>query len=382
MSRPTAKRPYGSGSLLQLRGSWFGQWRIDGRLVKRKLGPVRTAGAADGLTRRQAEDRLRKLMLEIKAPPAVGRLSVGELGALYVEHARVVRNRKATTVQDYEGILRRHLDPYFGRRAADAVTGEEVARYVAVKRGAGLAPKTVSNHLVLLHGIFAFAVRRGYLERNPVHAAERPALDRASRAIRFLTIEELRRLLAVFPATDIGRLDRTLVLVAATTGLRQGELLALRWADVEFDAALVRVARSYTRGRFTTPKSGRSTRTVPLAGWPVAALTEHRERSAYVAHDDMVFAHPESGHVLDASRLRRRFRSALQAAGVRTVRFHDLRHTYGTQMAAAGAPLRALQEWMGHRDYKTTELYADYLPGHSRAAEFGDRAFGTGPQNL
>ena len=78
--------------------------------------------------------------------------------------------------------------------------------------------------------------------------------------------------------------------------------------------------------------------------------------------DDLVFSHPHTGAVLDHSALVQRFKKALRKAKVRRVRFHDLRHTFGTRMAAAGVPLRTLQEWLGHRDYKTTLIYADYSP--------------------
>jgi integrase len=75
-----------------------------------------------------------------------------------------------------------------------------------------------------------------------------------------------------------------------------------------------------------------------------------------------VFCHPHTGRPLDRSRVLKRFKAALRRAGVREVRFDDLRHTLGTRMAAAGVPMRTLQEWMGHRDAKTTLIYADYLP--------------------
>lgn len=77
---------------------------------------------------------------------------------------------------------------------------------------------------------------------------------------------------------------------------------------------------------------------------------------------------------MDPSKLLRRFKAALDAAGVRRVRFHDLRHTFGTRMAAAGVPMRSLQEWMGHRDFKTTLVYADYQPS-AHEAEWAEKAF-------
>jgi integrase len=90
---------------------------------------------------------------------------------------------------------------------------------------------------------------------------------------------------------------------------------------------------------------------------------------------DLVFAHPQIGSVLDPSKLRKRFRACARRAGVRPVRFHDLRHTFGTQMAAAGAPLRALQEWLGHSDLRTTMIYADYALDPNQGALYAERAF-------
>jgi integrase len=113
---------------------------------------------------------------------------------------------------------------------------------------------------------------------------------------------------------------------------------------------------------------------VPLAG----ELERHFQRSYRRGDRDLVFAHPATGHVLDASKLRKRFRTALARAGAPALTFHEVRHTFGTQMAAAGAPLRAIQEWMGHADASTTEIYADYAPDPTGGAAFAQRAFGAG----
>lgn len=151
------------------------------------------------------------------------------------------------------------------------------------------------------------------------------------------------------------------------TGLRQGELLGLRWRDVDWRAGRVRVRRSYVRGEFGSPKSKRSSRAVPLADRVARVLEQHFQRSAYQADDDLVFAHPQLGTPLDRSKVLKRFKAAAARAGLERVRFHDLRHTFGTRMAAAGVPMRTLQEWMGHRDFKTTLIYADYAPAeHER----------------
>jgi integrase len=128
------------------------------------------------------------------------------------------------------------------------------------------------------------------------------------------------------------------------------------------------------RGEYGTPKTLRSSRSVPLADRVAAALELHSRRSGYQADDDLVFCHPDTGRPLDRSKLLKRFKAALKLAGARPVTFHGLRHTFGTRMAAAGVPMRTLQEWMGHRDFKTTLRYADYAPS-AHEGEQVNRAF-------
>jgi integrase len=161
------------------------------------------------------------------------------------------------------------------------------------------------------------------------------------------------------------------------TGMRQGELLALRWMDVDWTAHRIRVRRNLVRGKFGTPKSKRSSRSIPLADEVGREIELLFQTSVYQSDEDLVFAHPHTGKPLDRSQLLKRFKAALRRAGVREIRFHDLRHTFGTRMAAAGVPMRTLQEWMGHRDFKTTLIYADYAPA-ANEAQLVNAAFARG----
>jgi integrase len=119
------------------------------------------------------------------------------------------------------------------------------------------------------------------------------------------------------------------------TGLRQGELLALRWRDVDWLAGRVRVRRNYVRGEFGAPRSRRSSRSVPLADGLMAELDAQHRRSRFRGDDDLVFAHPLLGKPLDRSRLLKRFKPACSIAGLRGVRFHDLRHRTSTSPSAS-----------------------------------------------
>lgn len=116
-------------------------------------------------------------------------------------------------------------------------------------------------------------------------------------------------------------------------------------------------------------------RAVPLADEAAKALEGVHAWSKWKADDDLVFAHPVTGGVLAKSNISRRMHVALKAAGLDEAhRFHDLRHTFGTRAAAAGVPMRTLQEWMGHADHTTTLIYADYSPG-GYETEMIERAF-------
>ena len=166
------------------------------------------------------------------------------------------------------------------------------------------------------------------------------------------------------PPDVLGPVLRVVILAAAMTGLRQSELLGLRWRDVDWSAQRIRVRNTFVRGEHSTDgKSDLSTRrSVPMASRLARELDGWSRRTDYRGDDDLVFAHPQTGNPIDRTKVTKRFQAACVAAGVRTVTFHDLRHTFATRLAAHGEPLRAIQEFLGHADSKTTQIYAHYAP--------------------
>lgn len=374
-----SKRSYGSGNLFVKRDargaeSWYGQWWVGTRRVKRKLGAKRQPGTRIGLTRSQAERELRRVMQSETAAPVEERLTLDNVAQRYLAHLTSL-GRKRSTLGDYESCVRVHLTPFFGGKAIDRIGASDVEAFIALKRCEGKAVKSILNYLGLLHSIFAFAEKRGFARANPVRIVDKPAKPGSDPDIRFLEQAELEALLQAVPSGPRESTERTIYLTAAMTGLRQGELLGLRWRDIDWTAGRIRVRQSYVRNEFGSPKSRRSSRSVPLADRVAGELERHFQASAYQGDDDLVFCHPETGAPLDRSRLLKRFKAAAKTAGLRDVRFHDLRHTFGTRMAGTGVALRTLQEWMGHRDFKTTLIYADYQPSeHER--ELVARAFG------
>jgi integrase len=254
-----------------------------------------------------------------------------------------------------------------GRVAIDKITTEHVAAYMAAKAAEGLQIKTISKHLNFATGYSRSRSSGDGLPPIRWLRLTAPRVSGTDPDIRYLDRDEIEALLRGVSDDGLGLTDRMLYLAATMAGLRQGELIALRWQDVDWIAGVIRVRRTFTRGQFGTPKSRRSMRAIPMADRLAGELERHFQRSGYQADDDLVLCHPHTGGPYDASKMRKRFNAAIRTAGIRPVRFHDLRHSSGMAMAAAGAPLRALQEWMGHRDYKTTSIYAATRPTPRRA---------------
>jgi integrase len=165
--------------------------------------------------------------------------------------------------------------------------------------------------------------------------------------------------------------DAALILVAAFCGLRMGELLALRWRHVIWHAQRLHIQRAYALGEEDSPK-GRRGRTVPLADQPAQALAQLSQRGMFTRNADLVFC-SRTGEHLDGSALRRRFKAARDAAiaenpDMPALRFHDLRHTFGT-LAAQGFDLVNVQAMMGHADSRTTARYLHARPAAEDAAK-------------
>jgi integrase len=381
---------YGTGTLIRRAGpkgdTWIAKWRDGGRQVQRGLGFVHSKSHPDGLTRAEAEAALVKLRGHVAVERAAEReadarrvaeerrRSLAAVGEALIAAKRAA-GRKPSTIEAYSYWLRIHIIDHFGPTPVSEITRDDVRAFAAALERKGLAPKSRANALGTLHSLIEFALDEGWTTgENPVKRVPKPAIAATDPDIHFLETEEVEALLRAVPDDPLGRVERVMYLTAAMTGMRQGELFALRWRDVDWAAQRIRVRQNYVRGEFGTPKSKRSSRSVPLANRVAGELDLLFKDSARKGDDDLVFARPETGKPIDRSKLLKRFKAALRRADVREVRFHDLRHTFGTRMAAQGVPMRVLQEMLGHRDFKTTLIYADYAPSE-REAEWVEQAF-------
>ncbi len=400
------KRAYGTGHLYEKSGAYYGRWRtLDGRQLNRKVGRIRRLGESDGLTRPQAERELRRIQdAEERAPkPARGVQSpkVDEVGDSLRQDLRIGGARRSY-LEGCESMQRVHISPRLGALAVTSVTTAHVEAVASAMLADGLSPKTIRNVVSFLHSILEHAIERGWIRENPVRRASRPGRRRngdANPDLQFLTLDELDAVLRAIPDEVVvrtpapsrrgrrgpapppppdvlGPVLRVVVLAAAMTGLRQSELLGLRWRDVDWSAQRIRVRNTFVRGEHSTDgKSDLSTRrSVPMADRLARELDRWSQRTEYHGDGDLVFAHPQTGSPLDRSKVTKRFKAACRAAGVREIKFHDLRHTFATRLAASGQPLRTIQEFLGHADSKTTQIYAHYAPSE-REVQMVNEAF-------
>jgi integrase len=260
----------------------------------------------------------------------------------------------------------------FGDRPLSEITVDDIDRL----RGellAELSPRTTQKTMVLPHGIYRLAVRRGWASSNPAADAERITVKRRPE-FAVLSPTEVQ---AVARATTTEQ-DAALILVAAFTGLRVGELRALRWRDVDFANALVHVRRSHYGAANTkegSPKSGQA-RSVPLIDIAARAL-DGLSREQFTGAKDRAFCDP-TDETLNDGAIRAVFYAALESAGIDRDRgtgkklvFHDLRHTFGT-LAVQAFPLSDVQAYMAHADIQTTMIYVRHTPQHAAADRLGE----------
>jgi integrase len=404
---------------------WYGKWSRNGQPVIRALGrawaePDGTGGwrmkrgrPPEGqLTEAQAAERMLALvrehdseqtLLERDAEERRRRgVSFRELSAEYLRWLEDIKGAKPSTLRDHRLLLaepgtahrrgngssRGLVMAALGNRPARDVTTREVEELLRAIATTGVAPRTVNKTRQLVCAIFNYGMRPstyGLIVNPAAHADRRTEPDRGPLA--FFSpeqVEALARSLAAGAHRDASRpalsddevsarahedvQDAELVRVAAYAGLRRGELVALRWRDVDFAGQKIVVRRALSGETEVKSTKSRRLREVPLPDQAAAALDRLSRRDDFTGPDDYVFAN-RLGRRLDPSALRRRFERARDAACLEPLRFHDLRHTYGSLLIAGGIDLASVKAAMGHSRITTTERYLHARP----AGELADR---------
>jgi integrase len=335
---------------------WYAKYRLtDGRQVQKKIGPAwreRGRPPAGYFTKRTAEAWLADVLQQARQGLIVRTDVLFEEAAReWLRYAEEDRACKPTTMRDYRNTIERRMLPFFAGVPLERITPQMIEAWRASMASGA---RTKNKQMTILNGIMRRACRIYGLPTNPVSGVER------LREVKKIDLEVLEpeEVWALVRAAEDEQ-DAAIYLTAAFTGMRMGELRALRWRDVDFGRSIVRVRASYSMQWLTTPKSGK-VRAVPLAPDVARALARLGARQRWTGDEDLVFPGMLGGF-LDDSALRRRYKDALTRAGLRQLRFHDLRHTFGTRMIGKADILR-VKEWMGHADVQTTMRYLHYTP--------------------
>ena len=359
---------------------WYAKYRLpSGRQRMKLLGPAWTEREgrppAGHYTRKTARAALDAILTdarrgEIHDPGDNSGKTFGDAVAEWLRYVEEERARSTSTLRDYRIIASNSLLPEFGAETPlEEVTEERINGYRQRLLTEGkLARRTVQKKLAALHGVLKRATQLRWVRQNAAENVERVQL-KWSGEFNVLTVEQVE---AVARAAE-GEQFAAAIIVAAYTGLRTGELRALRWGDIDFASATVHVRRNLPAGgEERLPKSGK-VRSVPLMDDAARELDQLSRREHFVGPADRVFC-SETGGVLPEDTLRKALYEALSEAGIDRkafpagsgFRFHDLRHTYGT-LAIQVYPVADVKAYMGHAQLATTELYAHHVPKHNAA---------------
>lgn len=404
---------------------WYGKWYRNGMPVIRALGPAWAHRQGDAwkprrghppegvLTESAAGRRMLELMREHNEQATREERSdderqrdgvtFREVAAGYMGWLADVKDAKPKTLAEHRYMLAVPGTPHrrgrgsspglimgaLGDRPARLITTREVEELLRTVAATGVTPRTVNKARQLVCAIFNYGMRPSThcLPANPVLHADRRAEPEPA-VLAFYTptqIESLASALArgahrdpMRPAlsseeqaarADEDRQDAEIIRLAAFTGLRRGELVTLRWRDVDFHRRTVTVQRSLSGSEEASSTKSRRARHVPMPDQAKAALERLLTRADFTCPDDYVFVN-RFGRRIDPSALRRRYERARDAERLEPLRFHDLRHSYGSLLVAAGVDLVSVKAAMGHSRITTTERYLHARPATALASQF------------
>ena len=366
-----ARRRLQNGSLRK-RGkknpAWELQWWTDVINPDGTLGRKRESmilGYASGLTRKQA----RKLAQEQLRPLNRGELSPASdvtFGEFIERHfvPNFLPRLKLSTQKRYLQTLNKHLVAAFGSARLCEIGTLQLQRFVVAKLQAGLGWESCDHLRNLISKVFAVAKEWNFFSGgNPASGVKLPQKSPVGE-MNILSVVQIHALVSILREPC-----RTMVLLGLLTGMRIGEILGLRWKDVDFSAGQLRVSQAIYRGMVSTPKTKASRRILPLSQPAVSALLALRPAPGPETEETLVFHSRKGTPLNDTNLLLRHLKPAGRKIGTPWLGWHTLRRTHATLLQMAGGTIKDAQAQLGHTKLSTTlEIYTLPVPGHQRKA--------------
>lgn len=320
-----------------------------------------------GITKQRAREILREVEEKIESKTFTQEKKIplfSDVANTWLEYKET--RLRSTTWGVYKIHVRIHYTELLAMKI-DRITTPVIEKWITKRQADGMNISTLRKLLVSLNQIFTYAVRHKYITSNPVRDAERPrkTVDyETEEKIKILTSEGIRNLLN---ATKDPKY-KTLFLTAIMTGAREGEILGLKWSDIEFNKKQIFIKRSFNHGQFFAPKTKQSIRAIDIAPTLLQALASWKLASTPNEHD-LVFAN-EAGQPLNYSNMvNRHFFKALKDANIEKIRFHDLRHTYASLLLAQGENIKYIQTQLGHSSpIVTLNVYSHLMKKENQEA--------------
>jgi integrase len=275
-------------------------------------------------------------------------------------------NIRNSTWRKYEGYINNHFDDIL-RLKVNRITTAKVEKFITKKQTEGMNLTTLRKIIVAFNQVMNYAVRHQYISYNPVRDAERPR-DQGNEekpAIRILTTSEVKS----FLDAEENQKFKTLFMLTIMSGARQGELLGLKWKDVDWLNNQIHIQRTFNEGAWYKPKSKASKRKIDLGPAMMSALKEWKV-ACPPSELDLMFPNEAGKPINHSNMLWRHFFPALKKAGIKRIRFHDLRHTYASLLIEQGENIKYIQSQLGHSSPTVTlNVYAHLMkPTNQEAA--------------
>jgi integrase len=340
---------------------WIGRYRedviADGKRRRRQCSVV--LGLVAEIGYRQAQRKLNELLAEINQGTKKPTVLIS-FEQFVLEHFEpyILPTLRPGTARNYQSLIRHDLIPFFGEMRLSEIGPQDVQMFLTAK-SKQVKAGTVLTLRNRLSKIFGTAQKWGYIPSNPAQGAQVPALTDTRERVA-LTPQQVVALLA-----ELAEPFRTMILLAVLSGLRRGELFALRWKQVNFEEQSIAVAEAVYRGRVAAPKTRASRRKVSIPVEVVEALARLRPLDASL--EDFVFSSGRGTPLNPHNVLNRAIRPACKRAGLPPVSWHVFRYTYTTWLAATGESLKAIQAQLGHTNPNLTlSVYDRGMPGAQR----------------